>query len=481
MHPMLSPLEQLLPARANHLAVADQSLQLSYAAFAAVSAGLAGQIAAATKRARVGVLAPTSAACAVGLFACWRAGKVPVPLNFLLSAEELGRVIADAGLDLVVTIEHFAEGLRAAGRNVLVLNAQTMVPGRMPAPPAAQGDVAVVIYTSGTSGDPKGVVLSYDNIVSNARSCIEHARMDPDQVFFSVIPQFHSFGFTAMTVVPLLLGATVWYQPRFSPLAILNTIAEKQVTIFMAVASMYAALARVKQAPEGALASLHLAISGGEPLMSSVAGAFQQRFGVEIMEGYGQTETSPVVAFNLPWKQRRGSVGVALPGVEVWAQGTRGERLAAGQDGELLIRGHCVMQGYLNKPDATAAVLHDKVLRTGDVGHVDPEGFVFITGRAKEMLIIGGENVFPREIESVLLEHPAVSEAAVIGVRDALRGELPVAFAILKEGAEATPVELREFCRSKLAGYKVPREVHIEPDLPRGPTGKILKRSLKPR
>jgi long-chain acyl-CoA synthetase len=197
------------------------------------------------------------------------------------------------------------------------------------------------------------------------------------------------------------------------------------------------------------------------------------------MEGYGLTESSPVVSLNVPWAHRPGSVGRALPGVHVEAVGGKDDGLLAGEEGELVISGHCVMQGYHNKPDETRAMIRGGRLFTGDIGRVDGDGFIYITGRAKEMMIVGGENIFPAEIENALLEHPAVAEAGVIGAPDRLRGEAPVAFVILKEGASAEEIELRSFCRTKLAGHKAPREIRIAQTLPRSPTGKILRRGLR--
>jgi len=476
---LLSEFEQTCARQPDRPAACDQSLALDYKGFRAVAAGLAAQIAAQTRQPRVGIVAPTSAACAAAIFACWYAGKVSVPLNFLLGPEELAKIIRDAELDLVVTIERFAPNLAGTGLRTLLLNAQTLVPGNTAAPDAEPRDVAVVLYTSGTSGDPKGVCLSFDNLVQNARASIEHARMNPAQVFLSVLPQFHSFGFTVMTITPLVLGAAVHYLPRFSPVTVVSTIAERKVTLFMAIPSMYAALAQMKQVDRQAFASVTLAISGGEPLPPKVAQAFEDRFGIPIYEGYGLTETSPAVSINVPWARRPGSVGRPLPGIEISAVDQAGTPLPAGQDGELLIRGHCVMLGYHNRPEATAATVRDGALWTGDIGHVDADGFVYITGRAKEMIIVGGENVYPREIESVLAEHPAVAEAAVVGMADEVRGELPLAYVILREEASTSAAELRSFCRERLAGYKVPREVRIAAELPRSPTGKILKRALK--
>ena len=447
----------------------------------AVACGLAAQIAEQTERPRVGILAPPSTACAVSVYACWYAGKTPVPLNFLLAPAELGKIIQDAGLDLVVTIERFAPAARDAGLQVLLLDERTLVPTAGRAPDVAPDDLAALMYTSGTSGDPKGVCLSFDNLAQNVRASVGAAGLSAGQVFLSLLPQFHTFGFTTNTLVPLTLGATVHYQARFSPVAVVNTIAEKRVSVFITIASMFGALAAMKGAGREQFASLTHPVSGGEPLPARVTEAFEQRFGVRIYEGYGMTEASPVVTLNTPTAHRVGSVGRPLPGISVSAVDEHGRELPPDADGELVIRGHCVMQGYLDKPRQTAAAVREGALWTGDIGHVDADGYVFITGRAKEMMIVGGENVFPSEIESVLIGHPAVAEAAVVGVIDDVRGELPVAYVTLADGAVSVgEVELRTFCRQRLASYKVPRQVHVAEELPRGPTGKILKRALRP-
>ncbi len=479
MHPILDVIERHAGERAGHPAAIDPIVRFDYATFVAVARGLAGQIRDATQQPHVGVLVPTTAVGAASIVACWYAGRVPVPLNFLLAPEELARILRDAQIDFVVTIDRFEAALRPAGVRTLVLSPATVRPGRIDAPQAAGDQTAVILYTSGTSGDPKGVCLSFDNLTKNVTSAVEYARIDPDQRLISVLPQFHSFGFTALTLLPLWLGATAWFIPRFSPQAVVQTIRDNRITIIMAIPSMFGVLARLKEARREDFRSIYLAISGGEPLPKRVYEAFRDRFGVELLEGYGLTETSPVVSLNVPGAHRPGSVGRPLPGIEVQAVDSEGRPQPAGTDGELVVRGHCVMQGYYRKPELTAQVVRDGALHTGDVGRLDADGFLYITGRAKEIMIIGGENVAPAEIENVLLEHPQVAEAAVIGVPDEVRGEVPVAFVIPQEGADPEPNELRGFCRDRLAGYKVPREVRIERDLPRGPTGKILKRALR--
>ncbi len=478
MHPLLDRFEAICNATPERLAVSDPVDSCDYGELRTAAQGLAAQHHYETQRPRVGILAPTSAAGAAAILSCWYASRTPVPLNFLLSPPELAAVVRDAELDLILAAPVFADLAAGLVPHTIPLPSGELPVGHVPLPSAADDDIAVVLYTSGTSGTPKGVCLTFNNLVQNTEGCREHARLDPAAVFLGVLPQSHSFGFTAMTVVPLLLGASAHYLPRFSPLGLVHELASHRATVLMAVPSMYAAIANLKNAPADMFASLELAISGGEPLPARVAQAFQSRFGITLLEGYGMTETSPVVSLNTPWAHRPGSVGRPIPGATVVAVDGDGHDLPAGTDGELVIRGHCVMLSYLNQPEQTAAAKSYGGLRTGDIGHVDNDGYIFITGRAKEMMIVAGENVFPQEVESVLLEHPAVAEAAVIAARDETRGELPAAFVILKPNQTATESELREFCRTRLAGYKVPRWVRLAVELPRGPTGKILKRSL---
>jgi long-chain acyl-CoA synthetase len=329
---------------------------------------------------------------------------------------------------------------------------------------------------------PRGVCLSHRNLYHDVTACIEHTHMDPEQRFLGVLPLFHTFGLTALLLAPTILGAGCSYHARFQPLDVLRTLAEDQISIFIAIPSMYAALARAKSASPEMFRSLRLPISGGEPLSPDLYDEYRDRFGVTILEGYGLTETSPVVAVNLPWANRAGTVGTPLPGVEVMSAGEDGRPVPPGESGEICVRGPTVMRGYYNRPDDTAAVLGpDGWLHTGDLGRIDPDGFISITGRKKDLIIVGGENVFPREVETVLEQHPAVAESSVIGVSDPSRGEVVVGFVIPREGASVTPLELRDFCRDRLAGFKVPRQIIIDRDLPRGPTGKVLKRVLRAR
>lgn len=473
--------------RGGEVAVADPTRSLTYSQLVRLADIMRRQVRRATDLPHVGILLPSTTVF-VGTFygALW-AGRTAVPLNFLLQPDELGKVVEDADIDVIFTTRHFEDLAAAAkARKIFVedlpLKREMLLSylRRRPAPPDVNDDdTAVLLYTSGTSGTPKGVLQTYRNLRSNIDACIDAARLDGEHHFLGVLPLFHSFGITTMMLVPVRLGARVYYMPRFNPNHVIKTIREQKSTIIMIIASMYTALLRSKSAKAADFASLKYAISGGEALSPVTYEAFQKRFGVEILQGYGMSEAAPVVSLSMPWAHRAGCVGKAIPGVTVRAFDDDGNSLADDEIGELWVKGPNVMAGYYKKPEETKAVLTDDGwYKTGDMGCVDADGFIKITGRKKEMIIVGGENVYPREIEAALEAHDAVNEAAVIGQHDPSRGEVPVAFVTLVDGADATDTELREFCRGKVAGFKVPRRVIISKDLPRGPTGKILKREL---
>jgi len=259
-------------------------------------------------------------------------------------------------------------------------------------------------------------------------------------------------------------------------LKVMKLIEDHGISVFLAIPSMYRVLAHTEG--DFNLNSVRFPISGGEPLPVAVAEAFQKRFGVPIFEGYGQTEASPVISLNVPEKRKIGTVGRALPGVEIAIWDEQKTPVDIDVVGEIMVRAPSVMKGYYNLPEETSKTITREWLHTGDLGKMDAEGFVTITGRKKDLIISAGENIYPREIEEVLAQHPKVKEVAVIGVKDEVRGEVPKAFVIAREGLTVDEKELRQFCRENLAGYKVPRHIAVVPDLPRTPTGKILKRML---
>jgi long-chain acyl-CoA synthetase len=472
----------------NKLAVEDPLRHFTYGQLETLSRVIRRELMSATECERVGVMLPASCGGTATLLGVQWAGRTAVPLNFLLPPRELGAIIADAGIDLVISTEHFREQMDALPVKVLYLEHLKKIRlymreklTRHPDPPAvAPDDVAVILYTSGTTGEPKGVCLTHENFRSNCRAAIEHLRVTPDDHLLGVVPPFHVFGLNVVHFLPIMLGATVTYIPRFSPQATHQTLSKGQVTIFLAVPSMYAAMARLKEIQPEHFRSIRLAASGGEPLPRTIYETVRERMGLQLVEGYGLTETAPIISADLPWAHKVGTVGPPLPGVEIQPRDESGRPVGANQEGELYVRGPLVMKGYYQRPAETAAVIDSEGwFRTGDIVRVDADGYISITGRAKDIVIVAGENVYPREVENVLDQHPAVVQSAVIGQQDSSRGEVVVAFVTLSEGAGIRPDDLRAYCREHLAGYKVPREIHIRQDLPRGPTGKILKRDLR--
>jgi long-chain acyl-CoA synthetase len=482
---LFEPLFTNAQRNGDDIAIVDDHGTYTYKQLAAMAAGLGMYLSFQTRQPRVGLLLPPGAGFVASFYGTLLAGKTVVPINYLLGEKEIAHIIQDSGIDTVITIPFFAPRLKDLPLNVIDLtklpqNPQAVQP-KFPSP--LPNDVAVLLYTSGTSGMPKGVLLTYDNFQSDIDAAIEAAQLKHQHTFLGIIPLFHSFGITAMMLAPIQLGAKIIYIARFSPVATLNAIREHKVSIFFGIPSMFAAIARLKNAQPDDFSQMYAIISGGEPLPAVLREGFKQKFGVPIHEGYGLTETSPVVALNTPQVNRPGSVGKMVPRAEARITDDDGNALPQGQIGEIWLKGPMIMQGYHNLPNETSSVLTpDGYFKTGDLGMIDPDGFLHITGRKKEMIIVAGEKAFPREIEDILLQHPAVSEAAVVGKKDPQRGEVVVAFVIPKEGQTLQPEDLRDFARTHgLAQWKVPREVFVVPDLPRNPTGKVLKRELTQR
>jgi long-chain acyl-CoA synthetase len=340
-------------------------------------------------------------------------------------------------------------------------------------------DVAVCLYTSGTTGRPKGALLSHRNLVANLESFRAVLHVTQDDVFLAALPLFHAYGGTVLFLEPLSVGATIVLEPRFVPETILRAMVEQRVTFFAGVPSMYAVLAAMPRSAVD-LSALRLCVSGGAPLSVEVAEAFEARYGLPIYEGYGPTECAPVLTVNPPLGKRKlGSVGPPIPQVELRVVDEHGTLLPVGEIGEIVARGPNVMQGYLNRPAATAEVLRDGWYHTGDLGRVDEDGYYYIVDRKTDLILVGGLNVYPREVELVLGNHPAVAEVAVIGIPDPVRGEVPKAFVIPRDEQQIAVQDLLQWCRQRLANYKVPRSIVVVPDLPRTVTGKILKAEIR--
>jgi len=481
------------------VAVVDDHQQLTYGRLVGGAMFLAHQIETVTSDRHVGLLLPTSGAFPLALLAAWLAKRVAVPFNYLLAQDELSYVIADSGIDTIVTVGPMIEFL--GGRHMIPAHIRLLrledvdftgfPPLRWPPRPASD-NLAVILYTSGTSGRPKGVMLTHGNLQANVQDCITHANITLRDKFLGVLPQFHSFGLTALTLLPLAAGCQVVYTARFVPRKVVELIRKHRPGITMGVPSMYGALLSVKGVAPEDFTSIHCAISGGEPLPRETLDQVRDRFGLEILEGYGLTETSPVTHWSTPDRHRTGSVGLPLPHVTQIILDESDRPLPPNQDGEIVVAGPNVMAGYYKLPNETAQAFVDldvclldgrkfrgTAFRTGDIGHVDDDGYLYITGRKKEMLIVGGENVFPREIEEVLNHHPSVRDSAVIAKEDGMRGQVPVAFVEVQEGETFDESALRAWCRDRLASYKVPRQITPIDQLPRSATGKILRRKLK--
>jgi long-chain acyl-CoA synthetase len=436
-----------------------------------------------TKSARVGLMLPTSGMFPAAAVGAWMKGYGVVPVNYLLKRDDLEYVLKDAEVDAVVTVGPMLDlvGGLPEGINAIRLD-QMSFKGLPPVSRSVSlpdDFLAVILYTSGTSARPKGVMLTTGNLAANVEQCVEWADFTRQDVIMGVLPQFHTFGLTVLTLLPLMVGCKVIYTARFMPKRIIDLMREHRPTALIAIPSMYNALRLVKSAGPDALKSLRYAVSGGEPLPEAVFEGFKEKFNITINEGYGLTETAPVTNWCRPHEHVRRSVGRALPRVDEKIAGPHGERLGPNQDGEVCIKGPNVMQGYFKRPQETAAVFDNEgFFKTGDMGRFNDEGHLFITGRIKEMMIIGGENVFPREIEEVLNRHPSVKDSAVVGGADESRGEVAIAFVELKDGETFDETALRSHCREHLAQFKVPREIRHMEKLPRNPTGKILRREL---
>jgi long-chain acyl-CoA synthetase len=340
----------------------------------------------------------------------------------------------------------------------------------------------VILYTSGTTGQPKGAELTHANLDGNAAIVARTlTQVGPGDMVLGALPLFHSFGQTAAMNASLRTGACLTLLPRFDPEQALETMQSQSVTVFLGVPTMYSAMLNLPGRERHELSSLRTCISGGQSLPVELLRGFEQAFGCKILEGYGLSETSPVACQNRPDRERRpGSIGIPIEGVEMKVVDDSGEEVRHGEVGEILIRGPNVMKGYWRRPEATDETIRDGWLHSGDLGRRDADGYFYIVDRKKDLIIRGGYNVFPREVEEVLYEHPAVLEAAVVGMPDPTHGEEVGAAVVLRDGATATADDLREHVKSQLAAYKYPRRVWFVEELPKGPTGKILKRQIKP-
>jgi long-chain acyl-CoA synthetase len=427
------------------------------------------------------------------LFAIFHCGAVAVPINNFLKPDEVNYILDDAGIDVLITTSELGTHFEAlkAGRPTLQLfqveesplatsNQESI---RIPNPKeyrldTSESDLAVLIYTSGTTGRPKGAMLSHGNLLHNVESCRIVLRTVEDDRIAVLLPLFHSYMLTVGVLLPLLVGGSIVLVKSLHPVrSALQELFSRQATLLPAIPQFYRSMV---QAPIHPPLPLRLCISGSAPLPGQVLHEFEAKFLIPLIEGYGLSEASPVVTKNpLNGTRKPGSIGIPIPHVEVSIQDESGQELDAGQIGELCVRGGNVMVGYWKQPEETSKVMRNGWLLTGDIGYRDKDGYFFITDRKKDMLLVNGINVYPREIEEILYQFPGVKEAAVIGKPDPRRGEQPVAFLAANDGASLEELAVQQFVRKRLADYKVPRKVVIVPALPRNATGKILKTALR--
>ena len=426
------------------------------------------------------------------LFGILKTGAVAVPINNFLKSDEVNYILNDAGINVLISDEELGAHFRAltAARpelRLLKIEAFSDLPARTrqnhpplarQAPHVSTQDLAVLIYTSGTTGRPKGAMLSHCNLLHNVESCrIVLQTVELDR-FAVLLPLFHSYMLTVGLLLPLLVGGSIVLVKSLHPVRnVLTEVLQRQATVLPAIPQFYRSM--VNAAIPVPL-PLRLCVSGAAPLPVQILQEFEAKFHIPLIEGYGLSEASPVVTKNpLDGTRKPGSIGLPIAHVEVSIQDDSGRLLKSGEIGELCVRGGNVMLGYWKQPEETAKAFRGDWLLTGDIGYRDEQGYFFITDRKKDMLLVNGINVYPREIEEVMYQFPGVKEAAVIGKPDTRKGEQPIAFVAANEGATIDETELRHFLKKRLADYKVPRTIVSLPALPRNATGKILKTALR--
>ena len=466
-----------------------------------------------TKGDKVALTCPNLPYFPVAYYAILKLGATVVPLNILLKKDEIAYHLKDSGAkayfcfqgtaDLpmgedgygafqevstcekfwMITADPTAESPIAGTKTMMQIMAGN--PAEFTSTTTSSDDTAVVLYTSGTTGKPKGAELSHNNIMMNMVVNQGLGRLEHEDIQLLVLPMFHSFGQTIQMNSGFYKGNTIVLIPRFEPTAVLSALEKENVTIFCGVPTMYWALLNVPDADKKfdlakISKNLRLGVSGGASIPVELLKQFEAKFGVTILEGYGLSETSPLATFNALDRERKtGSIGQAVWGVEVDVFDENDQPVKTGEVGEIVIRGHNVMKGYLGKPEETAKAMRNGWFHSGDLAKKDEDGYFYIVDRLKDMVLRGGYNVYPREVEEVLLTHDQISLAAVIGVPHDVHGEEVKAFVIPKPGENLTSEALISWCKEKMASYKYPRIVEIRENLPMTATGKILKRELR--
>lgn len=430
-------------------------------------------------------------------FGIMKIGAVAVPVNPLLKADEIQYIMADSDAATLITIPKFTEAVGKirpqcpALKTVVMIGQEKKEEGSIPfsqllvspsSPPKvtmSEGDDASIIYTSGTTGHPKGVILTHKNYLVNASQLVQSCQMTEKDNFLCILPLFHVNAQVVTTLGPLYAGGSMTLLEGFSPKDFLPALSRYKATAFSGVPTVYAILNSLSDAERYDLSSLRFCICGAAPMPVEVFQTFEKKYKAYIMEGYGLSEGTCASSVNpLGGKRKIGSIGVPLSGQEMAIVDDKDKELPPDTVGEIVVKGENMMKGYYKNPSASQDALKGGRLHTGDLGYKDKDGYFFIVGRKKEMIIRGGENIYPKEIEEVLYKHPSVQEAAVVGIPDKIWGEEVVAFLILKEGKALPPPEFFAFCKEHIADYKCPRKVEYRQAFPKTATGKIQKAKI---
>ncbi len=439
---------------------------------------------------RVGVMLPNVPEFPVAYYGVLRAGGIVVPMNVLLKRREIAYYLEDSGAKLLLAWQGFCaeagDGAADAGADLIEVEPAAFAATLEALSPTeglaevADDDTAVILYTSGTTGSPKGAELTHHNLARNADvSSRTTCEIDSGNVVLGSLPLFHSFGQTVAMNASLQVGACLTLVPKFEPALALETMQRDRVTHFYGVPTMYGALLHHPERESYDTSALCTCITGGASMPVEVLRGFEEAFGAIILEGYGLSETSPVSSSNHPGRERKpGSIGEPIEGVEMRVVDEDDNPVEQGEVGEIVIRGHNIMKGYWQKPEATAEAMRGGWFHSGDMARTDEDGYFYIVDRKKDLIIRGGYNVYPREVEEVLYEHPKIREAAVVGIPHDEWGEEIGAVVVLHEGEEMTAEEVSAHVKEQIAAYKYPRVVWFIDELPKGPTGKILKREI---
>ena len=439
----------------------------------------------------VSLLLPNSVEYVIAYFACWKLGALAGPVNSLLKSQEIAYVISNSEARALLINSEFLTLVEPLREQLASLSAVIVFDDERDATRDISSDTesaevepdheAIIIYTSGTTGKPKGCLLTHRNIIANARQISEWLGFTDKDRLLTVMPLFHMNAVSVTTMAALYAGASSVVSPRFSASRFWQIISDYQITSFGSVATMLSML--LTTYPNGVPAGLEtsqlrFAMCGSAPVPAETIKRFEETFRCLVIEGYGLSESTCRSTFNPPDQRRRaGSCGMPI-GNEMRVVDDNDEDVAEGELGEIVMRGENILKGYYKNPEANAVAFRSGWFHTGDVGYRDKEGFYYIVDRKSDMIIRGGENIYPREIDEVLYQHPAISAAAVVGVPDELYGEEVAGFVVLREGSEVSEQEIIEFCKARLADYKCPKTIRFVKDIPKGPTGKLLKREL---